>query len=248
MTKRNRNKVFDNRRTKKEETGRVLNPKFEQERQLPKIVPKNDFQKDVIKGITFHTVTVVDAPAGSGKSLLAMSTTSDMLRTGKIEKIYLSRPSVGMGKSLGLLPGNLRDKFEPYLMPLVEVMTKRHGYAWYETALGNKQIEFVPMEYLRGRSFENAVVIIDEAQNVKPSEMYTILTRLGEDAKLIILGDPTQNDLGGDNGIDWLVDFIYDHELTDYAMVCEGTSEDIVRSGFCKAVVKAREKDITRQQ
>ena len=244
MTKRNRNKVFDDRRTRKEETGRVLNPKFEHERQLPKVIPKNDFQRDLLKAITFQTVIVGDAPAGSGKSFLTMSTVSDMLRSGKIEKVYLSRPSVGMGKSLGLLPGSLRDKFEPYLMPLVEVMTKRHGQAWYETALGNKQIEFVPMEYLRGRSFENAVVIIDEAQNVKPSEMYTILTRLGEDAKLIILGDPTQNDLGSDNGIDWVVGFAEDHDLGEYVAICEASSDDIVRSGFCKAVVKAREKEL----
>ena len=242
--KRNKPKVREERRAKKEQTGRVLSPKWETERQLPRITPKTEFQRELIRSLLTQTVTVGNAVAGTGKSYCTMSIISDQLRNGQIEKIYLSRPSVGMGKSLGLLPGSLRDKFEPYLMPLVEVMVKRHGAAWYETALGNKQIEFVPLEYLRGRSFEDAFVIIDEAQNVSPNEMYTILTRIGEGGKLAVLGDPNQYDLRGENGIDWVTDFAYNHQLENFIGVCEADSDDIVRSGFCKAVVKAREKEL----
>lgn len=242
--KRNQPKVREDRRAKKEQTGRVLSPKWENERQLPKLAPKTEFQREMLRSLATQVVTVATGPAGAGKTIITMTTISDQLRNGQIEKIYLSRPSVGMGKSLGLLPGSLRDKFEPYLMPLVEVMVKRHGAAWYETALGNKQIEFVPLEYLRGRSFENAFVIIDEAQNVSPNEMYTILTRIGEGGKLAVLGDPNQHDLRGENGIDWVTDFAYNHQLENFIGVCEADSDDIVRSGFCKAVVKAREKEL----
>jgi phosphate starvation-inducible PhoH-like protein len=113
----------------------------------------------------------------------------------------------------------------------------------YETGLHNGNSELLPVEYLRGRSF-NDVVIVDEAQNLTPEECYSILTRVGEYGKLIMIGDHTQNDLKGKSGIAWVEEFIEDHNLHEHASVVKATSDDIVRSGFCKAVIKAKESQV----
>lgn len=207
------------------------------------ISPKNEFQSNLNHEVNNTQVVFVDAPAGCGKTFVIMSNVADWLKSGKIDKVVLSRPSVGMGRSLGLLPGSMRDKFEPYLMPLIDVIKGRYGAAFYETQLGNNNIEFVPLEYLRGRSFENSIVIVDEFQNTKPEEAYSVMTRLGESSKLFCLGDTEQNDVGGENGLDWAIDFIDSHNLERFASVVEGDSDDIVRSGFCKAIVKAKEAE-----
>ena len=208
---------------------------------------KNEFQKMLLSSLRSSQVTVVSAPAGSGKTFVSMSEVADWLKKGTIDKIILTRPSVGMGNTLGLLKGGMRDKFEPYLLALVDVISNRYGYNYYENCLSNKKIEFVPLEYIRGRSFENAVVIIDEFQNVKPDEAYTIITRLGENSKMVCMGDTTQNDLRGKTGLEWLVNFVDDNELDEYVTIVEGTSDDIVRSGLCRAMVKAREKELGYQ-
>lgn len=177
-------------------------------------------------------------------SHIAASEACDWLKSGEFDKIYLTRPNVGMGKSLGSLKGDLRDKFEPLLLPLIDVIKERYGAGFYESALNNGTIEFVPMEYIRGRSIKD-VVIVDEAQNTTPDEMYTLLTRIADGGILIAIGDPTQNDLRGETGIEWLVDFVDRHEdLQEFVGVTEATSDDIVRGGLCKMTVKAREKDI----
>lgn len=241
MAKVNRQKVQERRNEKKASVTVFSDYAF---RELKEAVqPKNSFQEDLQWSIRNVQVTVTEAPAGSGKTFITMSEVADWLKSGKIDKIVMTRPAVGMGNTLGLLKGGMRDKFEPYLLAMVDVITSRYGYGFYETALNNKKIEFVPLEYVRGRSFENAVVIIDEFQLVKPEEAYTIMTRLGEQSKLICMGDRTQNDLKGQTGIEWLVDFVKRHELSDYVAIVEGSSDDIVRSGFCKAMVKAQEKD-----
>lgn len=215
-----------------------------QEVQLAKPVsPLNEFQSNLNYEVNNTQVVFVDAPAGCGKTFVIMSNVVDWLKSGKIKKIILSRPSVGMGRSLGLLPGSMRDKFEPYLMPLIDVIKQRYGAGFYETQLGNGNIEFVPLEYLRGRSFNDAVVIVDEFQNTKPDESFSIMTRLGETSSLFCLGDTEQNDMGGENGLDWAIDFIDRHNLGKFASVVEGDSDDIVRSGFCKAIVKAMEAE-----
>jgi len=207
------------------------------------VQPLNVFQADLNNDINNKQVVLIDAPAGCGKTYVVMSNVADWLKSNKIKKIILSRPSVGMGRSLGLLPGSMRDKFEPYLMPLLDVIKKRYGVGFYETQLSNGNIEFVPLEYLRGRSFEDSVVIVDEFQNTKPNEAYSVMTRLGESSKLFCLGDTEQNDMGGRNGLEWAIDFIDRHNLSDYASIVEGDSDDIVRSNFCKAIVKAMEAE-----
>lgn len=208
------------------------------------VSPLNEFQSNLNYEVNNTQVVFVDAPAGCGKTFIIMSNVVDWLKSGKIKKVILSRPSVGMGRSLGLLPGSMRDKFEPYLMPLIDVIKQRYGAGFYETQLSNGNIEFVPLEYLRGRSFNDAVVIVDEFQNTQPDESFSIMTRLGETSSLFCLGDTEQNDMkNSENGLDWAIDFIDRHNLGKFASVVEGDSDDIVRSGFCKAIVKAMESE-----
>lgn len=207
------------------------------------IVPQNQFQSELLNAIKTKQVVFTDAPAGCGKTFVITSTVIDALKSGKIQKIILSRPSVGMGNSLGLLPGGLREKYEPYLMPIIDVIKQRYGNGFYECQLGNGNIEFVPLEYLRGRSFNDAIVIVDEFQNTKPDEAYSIMTRLGETSQLFCMGDTAQHDMRGESGLDWATNFIDKHDLYEFAELVDGDSDDIVRSGFCKVVVKAMESE-----
>lgn len=247
--RRGNRQAVQSRREKKVEKGRqVTRHAHEEVILLAKAIQlKNNFQKELDNAVRQKDAVFINAPAGSGKTFVVMSTVADWLKSGKIKKIILSRPTVGMGNSLGLLPGSIRDKFEPYLAALVQVIKDRYGANFYETQLNNGNIEFVPLEYIRGRSFQDAVVIIDEFQNTDEETAYTIMTRLGEGSKMYCLGDITQNDMRGrQSGLDWAIDFIDKHDLFYLAAFVEGTSDDIVRSPFCKAVVKAREKDLRR--
>ncbi|ARB11642.1 phosphate starvation-inducible phoH-like protein [Pectobacterium phage vB_PatM_CB7] len=234
------------RREKKASRERVVTPRAKEEVELAKAIQtRTHFQKSLLSAVNQKDAVFVNGPAGTGKTFVVMSTVIDWLKSGKIKKIVLSRPTVGMGNSLGLLPGDIREKFEPYLAALVQVIKDRYGANYYETQLNNKNIEFVPLEYVRGRSFEDSVVIVDEFQNTDEETAYTIMTRLGEGSKMFCLGDITQNDMKGkESGLDWAIDFIDRHNLFRLMEFVEGSSDDIVRSEICKAVVKAREKDL----
>lgn len=248
--KRNRQEARRIRSEQKAVRGRQVSARGIAEYQravtLSPVYAKNQFQKELLQSLFGCDATFVNSPAGSGKTFVVMSTVVDWLKQNTIKKIILTRPAVGMGRPLGLLPGSMREKFEPYLLPLVDVIVERYGREFYETQLSNRNIEFAPLEYIRGRSFEDAVVICDEFQNTLPDEAYSIMTRLGEGSKLIAIGDSSQNDMRGLTGLQWAVDFIVRNDLLDYAGIVQGTSDDIVRSGFCRAVVKAKESDIKK--
>lgn len=246
MRRNNRQARLDREEEKKASKVRAVTHHAHEESAMKKpIVPRNNFQKSLDSAIRQKDAVFVNSPAGTGKTYVVMTTVIDWLKSGKIKKIILSRPTVGMGNSLGLLPGDIREKFEPYLAALVQVIKDRYGANFYESQLNNKNIEFVPLEYVRGRSFEEAVVIVDEFQNTDEETAYTIMTRLGESSKMFCLGDITQNDMKGrQSGLDWAIDFIDRHNLFHLAEFVEGCSDDIVRSDFCREVVKAREKDL----
>ncbi len=240
-TKRRKNKKSKNR-TECVERDNAKDPQYSEGKHKvqPPVVAKNDFQKELFHAINTKQVIICNAPGGVGKSYCTMSVVADWYISNKVGGIKLARPAVGMGNTLGLLKGGLQEKYEPYLMPLIDVLCQRYGRGVYESGLHNGNIELLPVEYLRGRSF-NDVVIVDEAQNLTPEECYSILTRVGEYGKLIMIGDHTQNDLKGKSGIAWVEEFIEDHNLHEHASVVKATSDDIVRSGFCKAVIKAKE-------
>lgn len=236
----------EKRRAKRE--GRVIKGKFAGEVRPP-VQAKNAVQKNFLKALNQYDVVLFSAPAGVGKSFLTMSEASDWLKKGQIDKITLTRPVIPMGRSLGMLPSTLQQKFEPYLMPLLEVLWKRYGKGYYETCINDGSIELLAPEYARGRSVSGCM-IIDECQSMYPSELYTMLTRMEEGAKLILIGDDSghQTDIKGDNAISWLKRFIKNNpELSEYICVIEATSDDIVRSGLTKAMVKAREEESKKE-
>lgn len=239
--KRNKQTVVADRWEKKAETGRVVRDE-NHSYVKPPITAKNEVQREFLQSLKNFQVSVFIAPAGVGKSILTMSECTDWLKKGIYDKLILTRPSVGMGNTLGLLKGGLREKYEPFLLPLIDVISERYGKNFYENSLNNGTIEMLPLEYARGRSL-NCCVVLEEAQNTTPDQMYTMLTRMGE-GKLIIIGDPTQTDIKGMNGLEWLDDFVYANpELEEYINITYATSDDIVRSGLCKLMVKAKERE-----
>jgi len=245
MAKQNRATVREARNTKKEETGRIVREKFSKEVQ-PAVKAKNPIQKEFLDALRTHDVVLFSAPAGVGKSFLTMSEVSDWLKKGDIDKITISRPVIPMGRSLGMLPSTLQQKFEPYLMPLLEVLWNRYGKGYYENCLHDGSIELLAPEYARGRSVSGCM-ILDEVQCMYSSELYTMLTRMEEGSKLILIGDDSghQTDIKGENAITWLKRFVKNNpELNQHIKIIEATSDDIVRSGLTKAMVKAREKEI----
>lgn len=223
---------------------RTINPKFDEERKrVEPIQAKNEFQKKVLRAVKTKQIVVVKAPAGSGKTFLTMGQAADWLVNGDIDKITLTRPAVDMGKGIGWLKGGLDDKFDVYLAPMIEVFSMRHGMGKFETALHAGNIEKVPLSFMRGRNIRG-VGIVDEAQNMTKDEMFALITRVTEDGKLFIIGDPVQTDLKQESGLVWLYNFVQKHDLHDYIEIIEGTSDDIVRGGLCKAFVKAMESEV----
>lgn len=240
---RRRRTKADVREDKVNDGQRQIKEKFLEERkQVKPIQAKNDFQKKVLRALATKQVLVISAPAGCGKSLLTVATASDALMQGKTDKLFLARPAVGMGQTLGFLKGDLRQKYEPYLMPLIEVIKERYGFGVYESGLNTGTIELLPFEYLRGRNI-NGWAIVDEVQGCSATELYSILTRITEGGKLVLLGDKTQSDVKGKDGLTWLREFVDRHNLWDTVEFIEGDSDDIVRSEFVKRIVQAREND-----
>lgn len=240
MSKRNRQAVIDSRWEKKKQKGRIV--KEDEAYVKPPVQARNEKQKEFLKLLNTKDIIVFSAVAGCGKSFVTMSEVTDWLKKGYYNKLTIARPNVVMGRSLGALKGDLRQKYEILLAPMVEVIKERYGHGFYESSIGNGTIELLPLEYIRGKNFSH-VTVIDEAQLTTPDEMYTIVTRLAEGGKLIILGDPNQKDQKGLDGITWLLNFIDRHELHEYFGYVEAGSEYIERGGICKAMVQARERD-----
>lgn len=221
---------------------RKINTHFEAERKVPPIQAKNEFQKAVLKSLKTKQVTVLLSPAGTGKSYLTMAQAADWLVNGEIDKIIMARTAVGMGKTHGFLKGSLDDKYSPFLMPLIEVFVSRYGQGKYDTALAAGNIEMIATEHLRGRNIVG-VAILDESQNTTPEEMFSIITRVTEEGRLFIIGDPTQTDIKTLNGLTWLEAFVEKHDLHEHIEIIRATSDEIVRGGLCKSFVKAMEKE-----
>ena len=169
--------------------------KFETERILPPIKPLNPTQAVYLDALRKCPQIIVLGPAGTGKTWIAATHAADLLRNGSIDKIILTRPNVPCGRSLGYFPGSMEDKFAPWAVPVAEAIKDRIGKAAYEIALKRGDIELVPFEVMRGRSWKNAFVLLDEAQNCTPAEIKTFLTRIGEDCTVVINGDVSQCDL-----------------------------------------------------
>jgi phosphate starvation-inducible PhoH-like protein len=170
--------------------------------------------------------------SGTGKTFLASTVAANMYANRQIDKIILTRPNVSVGKDLGYFPGDINEKFAPWATPVLEVLTERLGKGVVETGIKNGNIELAPMSVMRGRSFKNAFVILDEAQNTTVAEIKMFLTRIGEGCRVVINGDIKQSDLKEASGLSKII-----HIAKKYKMeipIIEFTKDDIVRSEICK--------------
>jgi phosphate starvation-inducible PhoH-like protein len=211
------------------------------------IRPKTANQKRYVDAIEDHTITFGIGPAGTGKTYLAMAMAVAALQAKKINRIILTRPAVEAGESLGFLPGTLSEKIDPYLRPLFDALHDMIDIDTIPRLMQSGIIEVAPLAYMRGRTLNDAFVILDEAQNTTPEQMKMFLTRLGFGSKMVITGDVTQIDLPNSqkSGLKVVRDIL--QEIDDIAFL-ELTAEDVVRHRLIGDIVKAYDKfDEARQ-
>ncbi|UYN95271.1 MAG: PhoH family protein [Enhydrobacter sp.] len=162
---------------------------------LRKIRPRSDNQRLLMEAIEARPLTLAVGPAGTGKTYLAISAAVEALEGGSVTRIVLSRPAVEAGENLGFLPGDMREKLDPYLRPLYDALNDRLGPKRLRQHLDDGTIEIAPVAFMRGRTLNNSFVLIDEAQNCTYGQLKMLLTRLGWHSTMVITGDPDQTDL-----------------------------------------------------
>jgi phosphate starvation-inducible PhoH-like protein len=159
------------------------------------IAPRSPNQAAYVRALEQHDLVFALGPAGTGKTYLAVAMAVSLLKQRRIDRVILSRPAVEAGERLGFLPGDLKEKVDPYLRPLYDALQDMLPEGKLEQRIETGQIEIAPLAYMRGRTLSNAYVILDEAQNTTPSQMKMFLTRLGENSRMVVTGDPSQSDL-----------------------------------------------------
>ena len=160
-----------------------------------KIIPRSENQKKYFELLNHKDIVFTDGPAGTGKTFIAVAKAVSSLQEGKIKKIILSRPAVEAGEKLGFLPGDLKEKVDPFLRPIYDALYEMLPYDQVEKKISNNVIEIAPIAFMRGRTLEDCFIILDEAQNTTRTQMKMFLTRLGRNSQMVIVGDSTQIDL-----------------------------------------------------
>ncbi|AMB48241.1 PhoH family protein [Methylobacterium sp. AMS5] len=206
-------------------------------RQTP-VAPLNAAQREFDALMHENTLTIALGPAGTGKTWFAAARMAERLRDGEIQQVIITRPAVEAGESLGFLPGELDEKFEPYFRPVREAFEDVLGKGHVEYLIKNGTIEARPLALLRGSTFKHADVLLDEAQNTTPGQMKLFLTRIGQDCRVVVNGDLRQKDIPGPSG---LADALDKLSGKPGVGVMRFKREDIVRSGFAQMVVSAYE-------
>ena len=168
------------------------------------VMPRTPMQKLYVEAIRNNELVFGVGPAGTGKTYIAVACAAEALMNGEVDRIVLSRPAVEAGERLGFLPGDMKDKVDPYLRPLYDALYDMMPAALVAKGLAENQIEIAPLAFMRGRTLSSAFIILDEAQNTTPQQMKMFLTRLGEGSRMVVTGDPTQVDLpsGATSGLD----------------------------------------------
>ncbi len=197
-----------------------------------KLIAMNEKQQDYIDALANHDQLIVLGPSGTGKSYIAATYAANLYLQKKIHKIIITRPNVAVGKELGHLPGTLEEKYSPWLAPILDTLEKHLGKAVVETALKNGNIEMAPLAFMRGRSFDNAMLLLDEFQNTSFEEFKMFITRVGQGCKVVMNGDIKQSDIRGHSGLAKAIELAKKYDID--AAVIEFTLDDVVRSDICK--------------
>lgn len=199
------------------------------------VKPLNYAQETYLEAIKHNTVVFGIGSAGTGKTYVAASYAAQELFYRRIQKIILTRPNVETGRGMGFLPGELDEKYAPYLQPFEQVFTRTLGKGYYEYAIKSKDIDPKPIGFMRGASFDDCVILVDEAQNLTKTELKMLLSRVGKNCRVILSGDPKQVDIP-DSG---LLDAVSRLEGLPDIEVVHFLDSDIVRSKMCKQIILA---------
>jgi phosphate starvation-inducible PhoH-like protein len=202
------------------------------------VIPRSEKQKNYVRSLKQSEVIISAGPAGTGKTFLAVAVALTMLLEKKIERIILSRPAVEAGERLGFLPGDMREKVDPYLRPLYDSLYDLLDYEKIQKKIEVGDIEIAPLAFMRGRTLKNSFAILDEAQNATDTQIKMFLTRIGENSKIVINGDPTQIDLpnkslSGLNRSKKLLGHLKEISIVDF------DHKDVVRHPLVSKIVKA---------
>lgn len=210
---------------------------------LPKrtITPRTPAQGQYLQYLSENELVFGTGPAGTGKTYLAVAHAAQSLLRGEVERLILSRPAVEAGERIGFLPGDMKDKVDPYLRPLYDALYDVLHTDFVDRRLASGDIEIAPLAFMRGRTLSRAVVILDEAQNATIAQMKMFLTRLGEGSRMVITGDPSQTDLP-DPRQSGLSDALGLLAGIDNVAITTFTGEDVVRHRLVKAIVSAYDR------
>ena len=204
------------------------------------IMPRSPTQGQYVRALSEHELVFALGPAGTGKTYLAVAVAVSMLLSGEVDRIILSRPAVEAGERLGFLPGDMREKVDPYLRPLYDALYDMLPASQVAKRLEVGEIEVAPLAFMRGRTLANAFVILDEAQNTTPMQIKMFLTRLGENSRMVVTGDPSQVDLppGARSGLRDAIEILDGVEGVTFVRFSD---VDVVRHPLVVTVVRAYE-------
>jgi phosphate starvation-inducible PhoH-like protein len=205
------------------------------------LVPKTPKQKDLVEALKTSRQVFILGPAGTGKTYVTATYAADLYTLKEVDKIVITRPHVAVGKELGFLKGDLTEKTMPWALPVLDVLEKHLGKGVVETGIKNGNIEMAPLALMRGRSFDNAFIIVDEAQNVTTHELKMLLTRVGEGTTIVLNGDAQQSDLKEADGLTKVIHLAKKHMLP--VPIIEFGLDDIIRSDICAQWVRVFHKE-----
>ena len=226
---------------KPKRTRRKTNYKNAVKKKTSGILPRGSNQKLLISALKEYTQVFILGPAGTGKTYVTATYAADRYTLKEIDRIVITRPHVAVGKDLGYLPGTLEEKTYPWALPVLDVLIKHLGKGAVETGIKNDNIEMAPLALMRGRSFDNSFIIVDEAQNITIHELKMLLTRVGEGSTIVLNGDVQQSDLKEADGLSKVIHLAKKHMLP--VPVVEFGVDDIVRSDICAQWVKVFMKE-----
>ncbi len=222
-----------------DESEKIDNPEEVYKKSVGKVKAKTEGQKKYLDAIEKNDIVFAIGPAGTGKTYLASAVAVNYLKSGKVQRILLTRPAVEAGEKLGFLPGDLSEKVDPYLRPLYDALIDMLTIEKFITLREKNIIEIAPLAYMRGRTLNNAFIILDEAQNTTYEQMKMFLTRMGFGSKVIVTGDITQIDIQERSGLVIAQDILKDIDGIEFVYL---TDADVVRHPLVKKIIRAYDK------
>ena len=226
---------------KQTRTRRKTNYKNSTAKPTSGLVPRTEKQRMLLDALKTSTQVLVLGPAGTGKTYVTATYAADLYTLKEVDKIVITRPHVAVGKDIGFLPGTLEEKTYPWALPVLDVLEKHWGKGMLETAIKNGNVEMAPLALMRGRSFENSFIIVDETQNITTHELKMLLTRVGEGSIIVLNGDVQQSDLKEADGLSKIIHLAKKHMLP--VPIIEFGLDDIVRSDICAQWVRVFYKE-----